>query len=55
MSRNTLFGIIGAIVIGVIIYAIVDEQNEGPFEDAAESVEDAADDLGDDIEDATDN
>ena len=55
MSRNTLLGIIGAVVIGVIIFAVIDESNDGPLEDAAESVEDAADDIADDIEDAADD
>lgn len=50
MSRNTLFGILGAVVIGVLIYAIVDEQNESPFEEAAESVEDAADEIADELD-----
>ena len=50
MSRNTLFGILGAVVIGVIIFAIVEEQNEGPFEKAAESIEDAADDIEDAVD-----
>ncbi|MCK5748327.1 MAG: hypothetical protein KAH44_19070 [Oricola sp.] len=55
MSRGTLFAIIGAVIIGVIIFAVVDERNEGPLEEAAESIEDAADDVGDEIEDAADD
>lgn len=54
MSKGTLFAIIAALIIGAIIFAVVDERNEGPLENAAESIEDAADDLGDDIEDAAD-
>ena len=54
MTRNTILALIGAAVAGVLIFAFVEDQNDGPLENAAESVEDAADDIGDDIEDAAD-
>lgn len=50
MSRNTLFGIIGAVILGAIIYAVVQEQNEGPLEEAAESLGEAADDVADELD-----
>lgn len=54
MSRGTLFAIIGLVIVGVIIFAVVEDRNDGPLENAAESVEDAVDDAADEIEDGVD-
>ncbi len=54
MSRNVLFGIIGAVVLGLIAFAVINESNDGPLEDAGEALDDAADDIGDGMEDAAD-
>ncbi|WP_375203324.1 hypothetical protein [Hyphococcus sp.] len=54
MTRNSILALVGAAVVGILIFAFIEDQNDGPLENAAESVEDAADDMGDDIEDAAD-
>jgi len=55
MSRNVLFGIIGALVLALIAFAVFGESNKGPFEEAGETLDDAADDIGDSLEDAADD
>ncbi len=49
-SKNTIIGllVIAALVIGAIIF--IDEANDGPFENAAEELDDAAEDFADEIE-----
>ncbi len=54
MTRNTILGLVGAVVVGILIFAFIEDQNDGPLENAAESVDDAVNDMGDDIEDAAD-
>lgn len=54
MSRNVLFGVIGALVLALIAFAVIGESNEGPLEEAGEAMDDAADEIGDGLEDAAD-
>lgn len=54
MSRNGVIVVIAVIVLGVIGYMVVQENNEGPLEEMGESLDGAADDFSDSVEDAAD-
>lgn len=55
MLRNTIVGLAFVVVIAVIAFAVIEDRNDGPLENAAESIDDAADDVADDVEDAADD
>jgi len=54
-SRKAIIGLAAFVVIVIGAVVILDEANEGPLEEGAESIEDSAEDVADDIEDGIDN
>lgn len=51
MSRNTLIIIVGIVVLAIIALLLIQERNETPLEEAAESVGEAADEFKDEVDD----
>ena len=53
MSKNTIIGVVVAVVVGFIAIVAIQESNKSPFEKAGEQLDDAADEFSDAVDDAT--
>lgn len=54
-AKSGLIGLAALIVIIVGAVVLFDEADDGPLENAAEDIEDAAEDVGDDLEGAAED
>ena len=54
MSKSTIAMVVGAVILAIVAFMVIEERNEGPLEKAAEDFGEAADDAADAIKDAND-
>lgn len=50
MSKSTIALFVGGIVLAIIAFKVVEETNDGPLENAAEDLEDAAEEISNDLQ-----
>lgn len=48
-SKNGIIGAVIVIVIAIAAFMIIEDANDGPLENAAEDMEDAAEEIADDL------
>ncbi len=50
MDNKTIGGVVVAVIVAIAAFYFISEANDGPLENAAEDIGDAADDVADELD-----